>query len=53
VFPTFTDALDRELTKNGVAVTYKTYAGVDHAGAVLNQAPARDATKFVKARLSR
>jgi pimeloyl-ACP methyl ester carboxylesterase len=51
VFPNFTASLNTELKAKGVTVTYKTYAGVDHAGAVVKAAPANDATKFVKAKL--
>jgi pimeloyl-ACP methyl ester carboxylesterase len=51
VLPLFTDQLVPKLKSNGVKVTYKTYDGVDHAGAVLNRKAAADATKFVKARL--
>jgi hypothetical protein len=32
-------------------VTYKTYDGVDHAGAVIDAKPAANATDFVKAKL--
>jgi dienelactone hydrolase len=48
VFPNFTAALNSELKAKGVKVTYKTYAGVDHAGAVLKAAPSNDATKAIK-----
>jgi acetyl esterase/lipase len=51
VLSPFTDQLATELKGNGAKVTYKTYPGVDHVGAVLDRAAARDATKFVKARL--
>lgn len=51
VLPPFTNQLVPALAQNGAKVTYKTYDGVDHAGAVLNSKAAADATKFVKARL--
>jgi len=51
VIPLFTDQLDTALAKTGAKLTYKTYAGVDHAGIVLKAAPAKDATKFVKREL--
>ena len=51
VLPLFTNQLVPKLTANGVKVTYKTYPGVDHGGAVLNPKAAADATKFVKKQL--
>ena len=51
VLPLFTNQLVPKLKANGAKLTYKTYDGVDHAGAVLNRRAAADATKFVKARL--
>ncbi len=45
VLPTFTASLAGELNAK---VTYKTYAGVDHAGAVVKKAPSSDATKAIK-----
>ena len=51
VLPLFTNQLVPKLKANGVKVTYKTYPGVDHAGAVLNAKAAADATSFVKTRL--
>ncbi len=47
VFPIFTDQLNTDLKKNGVKVTYKTYDGVDHRGAVDDKAPSKDATKWI------
>jgi pimeloyl-ACP methyl ester carboxylesterase len=47
VFPNFTDQLSGELKGRGVKVTYKTYNGVDHGGAVTGKAPANDATKWI------
>jgi pimeloyl-ACP methyl ester carboxylesterase len=47
VFPNFTDQLSSELKGRGVKVTYKTYKGVDHRGAVTGKAPANDATKWI------
>jgi dienelactone hydrolase len=51
VFPNFTAALNSELKAKGVTITYKTYAGVDHAGAVVKAAPSNDATKWIKGKL--
>jgi pimeloyl-ACP methyl ester carboxylesterase len=48
VLPAFTTQLAAQLKAK---VTYKTFAGVDHAGAVVSQKPSRDATKFVKLKL--
>ncbi|MBE2318995.1 alpha/beta fold hydrolase [Solirubrobacter sp. CPCC 204708] len=53
VLPLFTNQLVPKLKAGGANVTYKTYTGVDHAGAVLNSRAAADATKFVRSRLSR
>jgi pimeloyl-ACP methyl ester carboxylesterase len=53
VFPNFTADLNTELKANGVKVTYKTYDGVDHGGAVTAKAPSSVATKWIKTRLSR
>jgi acetyl esterase/lipase len=51
VLPAFTQQLVGDYGKAGVKVTYKTYAGADHAGAVLDARSAADATKWVRARL--
>jgi pimeloyl-ACP methyl ester carboxylesterase len=52
VLKLFTDQLVPALKTNGSSsVTYKTYAGVDHAGAVIDSKSAADATSFVKKRL--
>ena len=51
VYKAFTDPLVDELRKRGGRVTYKTYEGVDHGGAVTNKESADDATKFVRSRL--
>ena len=51
VIPLFTDQLNTALRGKSAHVTYKTYAGVDHAGIVLKASPAKDATKFVKQEL--
>jgi acetyl esterase/lipase len=48
VFPNFTDQLSSELKGRGVKLTYKTYPGVDHGGAVTKKAPADNATKWVE-----
>jgi hypothetical protein len=52
VLPLFTNQLVPKLKSNGTkTLTYKTYEGVSHAGAVLDSKAAADATKFVRARL--
>jgi hypothetical protein len=51
VLPLFTGNLITEYNDRGNDVTYKTYKGVDHAGAVTSAKAAKDATKFVKAAL--
>src|SRR3954447_17305580 len=48
VLPNFTTALASSLRAK---VTYKTYDGINHGGAVVDKKPATDATKFVKSRL--
>jgi pimeloyl-ACP methyl ester carboxylesterase len=48
VLPNFTKALTTSLRAK---VTYKTYNGVNHAGAVVDKKPAANATKFVEAEL--
>lgn len=48
VFPNFTDQLSAALEGRGVKVTYKTFAGVDHRGAVGDKPPANDATKWIE-----
>ena len=48
VFPNFTQSLVSEIKAD---VSYKTYGGVDHGGVVARNAPAKDATKFVRNRL--
>jgi pimeloyl-ACP methyl ester carboxylesterase len=45
VFPVYTDQLVKDLTKNGNAVTSKSYPGVDHGGIVT--AAAADATTWI------
>jgi pimeloyl-ACP methyl ester carboxylesterase len=49
VLPSFTDALDRELRAKGGKITYKSYAGVDHAG-IVNIAD-KDARAYIRKRL--
>ena len=51
VFPGFTNDLVDAYKRRGVKVTYKTYAGVDHGGVVLNTRVAKDATAWVKKRV--
>jgi pimeloyl-ACP methyl ester carboxylesterase len=51
VFKLFTDPLVDEYKKRGIKVTYKTYEGVTHGGAVTDAHSAADATKYIRARL--
>jgi alpha-beta hydrolase superfamily lysophospholipase len=51
VLPLFTDQLDKELRANGVKLTYKKYAGVDHGGVVVRPTPQADAAKWVEQKL--
>jgi pimeloyl-ACP methyl ester carboxylesterase len=51
VFKAFTDQTVDAYRKRGVHVTYKTYEGVDHGGAVTNAKSARDATSYIRSRL--
>jgi len=51
VFKLFTDPLVAGYEKRGVKVTYKTYEGVTHGGAVTDAHSAADATKYVRSRL--
>ncbi len=50
VFPNFTDQLYGELKGNGVNLTYKTYARVDHGTVVTKKAPADHATTWIEKR---
>jgi hypothetical protein len=50
VFQTFTDQTVDAYKQRGNPVTYKTYQGVDHGGAVKDAHSAADATKYVRAR---
>ena len=50
VFKLFTDPLVEEYKKRGIKVTYKTYEGVSHAGAVTDSRSAADATKYIRSR---
>ena len=50
VFKLFTDPLVDEYKKRGIKVTYKTYEGVTHGGAVTDSHSAADATKYIRAR---
>ena len=51
VFKAFTDQLAAGYSARREAVTYKTYPGVDHGGAVTNARSARDATRYIRSRL--
>jgi hypothetical protein len=51
VFQTFADQTVDTYKQHGVKVTYKTYEGVDHGGAVKDAHSAAGATKFICARL--
>ena len=51
VFKLFTDPLGpTQNKKRGIKVTYKTYEGVTHGGAVTDARSAADATKYIRAR---
>jgi pimeloyl-ACP methyl ester carboxylesterase len=50
VFKLFTDPLVDAYKKRGIKVTYKTYEGVTHGGAVTDSRSADDATKYIRAR---
>jgi pimeloyl-ACP methyl ester carboxylesterase len=50
VFKVFTDQLVDEYKKRGNPVTYKTFEGVDHGGAVTSAKSADAATKYIRAR---
>jgi pimeloyl-ACP methyl ester carboxylesterase len=50
VYKLFTDPLVDEYKQHGVKVTYKTYEGVTHGGAVTDAHSAADATKYIRAR---
>jgi pimeloyl-ACP methyl ester carboxylesterase len=51
VFKAFTDPLVADYEKRGIKVTYKTYEGVDHGGAVKDARSARDATAYIRKHL--
>jgi hypothetical protein len=51
VFKAFTDQLVAGYSQRAMDLTYKTYPGVDHGGAVENAKSARDATSYIRSRL--
>jgi pimeloyl-ACP methyl ester carboxylesterase len=51
VFKAFTDPLVESYRRRGVPVSYKTYEGVDHGGAVKDAHSAKDATSYIRSRL--
>jgi pimeloyl-ACP methyl ester carboxylesterase len=51
VFKTFTDQLAAGYSAAQVDLTYKTYPGVDHGGAVEDAKSAGDATSYIRSRL--
>ncbi len=51
VFKAFTDPLVEGYRRRGVPVSYKTYEGVDHGGAVKDAHSATDATSYIRSRL--
>jgi Secretory lipase len=51
VFKTFTDQLVAGYSSGAKHLTYKTYPGVDHGGAVKDAKSARDATSYIRSRL--
>ena len=54
VFKPFTDELAKELTQNGVSLTYRVYEGAKHGNDLLGVAQVRDdALAFTKKRLGR
>jgi pimeloyl-ACP methyl ester carboxylesterase len=50
VYKLFTDPLVDEYEQRGIKVTYKTYEGVTHGGAVTDSRSATDATRYIRAR---
>jgi pimeloyl-ACP methyl ester carboxylesterase len=51
VFKTFTDQLVAGYASKVKKLTYKTYPGVDHGGAVKNAKSAKDATSYIRSHL--
>ena len=51
VFKAFTDPLVDSFRKRGTPISYKTYEGVDHDGAVKDARSAKDATSYIRSRL--
>jgi pimeloyl-ACP methyl ester carboxylesterase len=51
VFKAFTDPLVESFRKRGTKISYKTYEGVDHGGAVKDARSAKDATSYIRSRL--
>ncbi|HYH89495.1 MAG TPA: alpha/beta fold hydrolase, partial [Solirubrobacteraceae bacterium] len=51
VFKAFTDQLAAGYSAGMKKLTYKTYPGVDHGGAVKDARSARDATSYIRSRL--
>jgi pimeloyl-ACP methyl ester carboxylesterase len=51
VFKTFTDQLVAGYSSNVKRLTYKTYPGVDHGGAVKDAKSAKDATSYIRKHL--
>jgi pimeloyl-ACP methyl ester carboxylesterase len=51
VFKTFTDQLVAGYSARVKKLTYKTYPGVDHGGAVTNAKSAKDATSYIRSQL--
>ena len=51
MFKTFTDQLVAGYSAGAKDLTYKTYPGVDHRGAVKNARSAKDATSYIRSHL--
>ena len=51
VYKTFTDQLVAGYSSRVKKLTYKTYPGVDHGGAVKNAKSAKDATSYIRKHL--
>ena len=51
VFKTFTDQLVAGYSSRVKKLTYKTYPGVDHGGAVKDAKSAKDATSYIRSHL--
>jgi pimeloyl-ACP methyl ester carboxylesterase len=48
VFPSLTDALEKEYVQHGIKLTAKSYAGLTHSGVVTSAQPQADSVAFIK-----